>query len=180
MVILLLYLFLQHVLALSVMIQQSYRYVDLVYLIIYTILSLLRLRSSLFILIGFTLLRENRGNHSTIPWLASVGSIIHCLHPSIAYLLVYHPDLLLDQWHGGLFPTVASVLDELPCLLCLGSELVTKLTYGELDFLVNSPQSLKLCWLNLKLLVLPSIQNLEKSNAISCMKEMPNENGHEK
>ena len=78
------------------MICRSYRYVDLVDLIIYIILSLLKLRSSLFILIGFTLLRENRGDHSTISWLASVGSIIHCLHPSIAYLLVYHLDLLLD------------------------------------------------------------------------------------
>ena len=52
----------------------------------------------------------------TILWLASVGFIIHYLHPSIIFQLCFQPDLLLDFWHGGPFPTKASVLDKLPCL----------------------------------------------------------------
>ena len=52
----------------------------------------------------------------TILWLASVGFIIHCLHPSITFQLCFRPDLLLDLWHGGPFPTRASLLDKLPCL----------------------------------------------------------------
>ena len=52
----------------------------------------------------------------TILWLASVGLIVHYLHPSITFQLCFLPDLLLDLWHGGPLPTRASVLDKLPCL----------------------------------------------------------------
>jgi len=53
---------------------------------------------------------------STILWLACVGFIIHCLHPSITSQLCFRPDLLLDLWHGGPFPTRASLSDKLPYL----------------------------------------------------------------
>ena len=93
----------------------------------YVFMSLLRSGSSSPILIGFTF-------------------IIHYLHPSITFQFCFRPDLLLDLWHGGPFPTRASVLDKLPCYLCLGSELP------------------RLCWLNLKQIALPSIQCIWKWN----------------
>ena len=52
----------------------------------------------------------------TMLWLASVGFIVHYLHPSITFQLFLYPDLLLDLWQGGPFPTIASLLDKLPCL----------------------------------------------------------------
>ena len=52
----------------------------------------------------------------TILWLASVGLIYNYLHPSITFQLSLYPNLLLDLWHGGPFPTIASLLDKLPCL----------------------------------------------------------------
>ena len=63
----------------------------------------------------------------TILWLASVGFIIHYLHPSITFQLCFQPDLLLDLWHGGPFPTRAFVgqaslficVSALSCLGCL-------------------------------------------------------------
>ena len=85
------------------------------------LLSLLRLGSSWSILIGFTLLRENRGSHSHHCWLASVGFIIHCLHPSITFQFCFQPDWLLDLWHGGPFSLLKPLLDKPPCLYCVST-----------------------------------------------------------
>ena len=52
----------------------------------------------------------------TILWLASVGFIVHYLHPSITFQLFLYPDQLLGLWHVGPFPTRAFVLDKLPYL----------------------------------------------------------------
>ena len=119
----------------------------------YVCMSLLRPRSFWPILVGFTSLGRIDVIIPTILWLASVGFIVHYLHPSITFQLILYPDLLLDLWHGGPFPTRAFVLDKLPYLfvsrhvyLCLDSELP------------------RLCWLNLKQIELPSIQCIWKWN----------------
>ena len=90
----------------------------------------------------------------TILWLASVGFIIHCLHPSITFQWCSQPDLLLDLWHGGPFPLEHLCWTSFPLYLCLGSKL------------------LRLCWLNLKQIAIPSIQCIWKRNEY-LMKKIP-------
>ena len=75
----------------------------------YVLMSLVRPGSSRSILVGFTLLRENRGRHSHHT-LTCQCWFHHSLSPPIHYLLVlFQPDLLLDLWHVGPFPTRAFV-----------------------------------------------------------------------
>ena len=83
----------------------------------------------------------------TILWLASVGFIVHCLHPSISSQLCFNPtyyltcgmeDLLLDLWHGGPFPARTFVGQISMFILCLGSELVIEISFGELDCMHKS------------------------------------------
>ena len=101
----------------------------------YVLMSLLWLWSSWSILIGFTLLRENRG----LFWLASVGFTFHWLHPSITFQFCFQPDWLLDLWHGGPFPPTRTFVGQTSLsILCLGSELVTELSFGELDCMPKS------------------------------------------
>ena len=84
---LLLYWFLWHILTCGIMIWRSYLY-GLGCILYYVLMSLLWLWSSWSILIGFTLLRENRGSHSHHCFgLLVIGSIIS-LSSSIHYLPV--------------------------------------------------------------------------------------------
>ena len=81
---------------------------------------------------------EQRQSFSPLFWLASVGFIFHCLHPSITFQFSFQPNRLLDLWHGGSFSPLELLLDKPPCLYCLGSELVTKLAFGKLDCMPKS------------------------------------------
>ena len=82
---LLLYSFLWHVLAFSIWIWQSYKYVDLVVLIVYVCPYL-----DLEVLDPYSLILPSLGIIEviipTILWLASVGFIVHYLHPSNMFL----------------------------------------------------------------------------------------------
>jgi len=51
----------------------------------------------------------------TIVWLASVGFIIHCLHPSITFQLCFSPTYYLTCGMEDLSP-LEPLLDKLPCL----------------------------------------------------------------
>ena len=93
----------------------------------YVLMSLLIPGSCWSILIGFTLLRENRGSHSHHT-LARYCWFHHSLSPPIHYLpVMLWPDLLLDLWHGGPFPARAFVgqaclficVSALSCLGCV-------------------------------------------------------------
>ena len=69
----------------------------------------------------FTLLRENRGSHSHhLFWLASVGFIIHCLHPSITFQFCFNPTYYLTCGMEDLSP-LEPLLDKPPYLYCVSA-----------------------------------------------------------
>ena len=111
----------------------------------------------------------------TILWLASVGSIIHCLHPSITSQFSFQPDWLLDLWHGGSFSPLEILLDKPPYLYCVSalswwqnlplvSWIVCLNHYGRfsrcLAMCRTPPGHLRCCWLKLKAHVLPMLKLL--------------------
>ena len=105
---------------------------------------------------------------STIVWLASVGFIFHRLHPFITFQFVFNSTYDLTYGMEELFPTRTFVGQTSLFIVCLGSELVTELAFGELDCCLNhsgrlfrclalciTPSGhLKCCWLKLKAHVL--------------------------
>ena len=108
-------------------------------------------------------------------WLASVGFIIHCLHPSITFQFSFQPDWLLDLWHGGPFSPLEPLLDKPPCLYCVSalswwqtlpfvSWIVCLNHSGQLSQCLalcrTPPSHLKCCWLKLKAHVLPVLKIL--------------------
>ena len=133
------------------------------------LMSLLRLGISWSILMGFTLLREYRGSHSHhLFWLARVGFIFHCLHPSITFQFCFNPTYYLTCGMEDLSP-LETLLDKPPCLYCVStlswwhnlplvSWIVCPNHSGRLSrclALCRTPSShLRCCWLKLKAHVL--------------------------
>ena len=107
--------FLWHVLAFSVMIWRSYKYVDLDV----SILCILCPYSELEVLDLYSLVLPSLGRIevviSTVLWLASVGFIFHCLHPSITFQLCFNPTYCLTCGMEDL-SSLEPLLDKPPCL----------------------------------------------------------------
>ena len=139
--------------------------------------SLLRLWSSWSILIGFTLLRENRGSHShhCFGLLVLVPSFTIFTHPFPSILVFNLTDFLTYGMEDLFFSPIELLLDKPPCLYCVSalswwqnlplvSSIVCLNHYGRLSrclALCRTPLShLRCCWLKLKAHVLPVLKIL--------------------
>ena len=103
----------------------------------YVLMSLLRLGSSWSILIGFTLLMENRGSHShhCFGLLVLASSFTVSTHP-LPSSCVFNPTYYLTFGMEDL-SSLEPLLDKPPCQYCV-SELVTELAFGKLDCMPKS------------------------------------------
>ena len=160
------------------MIWRSYRYLDLVDLLYISYCPYSDLEVHYSYSLVHTLLRENRGDHSTIPWLASVGSIIS-LSSSI-HGLPFRLSPWLTTW-------LVAWRTSPHCSLCIGWAslfIVSRLWVGDKTYLwwVGVPCEFPL--VTKVVLAKPetfSAAMNTKSGKMKCyilyMKEMPNENG---
>ena len=150
-------------------------------------MSLLRLGSSWSILIGFTLLRENRGSHShhCFGLLVLASSFTISTHPfpsSFVFNLTYYLICGMED-----LSSLEPLLDKPPCLYCVSalswwqnlplvSWIVCLNHFGQLSWclaLCRTPHShLRCCWLKLKAHVLLVLENviyaLMEKNAKLC------------
>ena len=133
-------------------------------------MSLLRLGSSWFILIGFSLLRENTGSHShhCFGLLVLASSFIVSTHP-LPSSLVFSPTDFLTYGMEDLFSRLELLLDKPPYLYCVStlswwqnlhlvSWIVCLNHSGRLSRCLalcrTPPGHLRCCWLKLKAHVL--------------------------
>ena len=133
-------------------------------------MSLLWLWNSWSILIGFTLLRENRGSHShhCFGLLVLTPSFIVSTHP-LPFSLIFNSTDFLTYGMEDLFPLLEPLLDKPPCLYCvwalswwqnlpLVSWIVCLNHFGRLSRCLalckTPPGHLRCCWLKLKAHVL--------------------------
>ena len=100
------------------------------YLILCIDVPLLWLWSSWSILIGFSLLRENRGSHShhCFGLLVLASSFIVSTHP-LPSSFVSNPTYYLTYGREDLFPARTFVGQTSLFIVCLGSKLVTELAF---------------------------------------------------
>ena len=89
--------------------------------------------------IGFTLLRENRGSHShhCFGLLVLASSFIVSTHP-LPSNFVSNPTYYLTYGMEDFLPARTFVGQASLFILCLGSELVIELAFGELDCMPKS------------------------------------------
>ena len=88
----------------------------------YVLMSLLWLWSSWSILIGFTLLRENRCSHShhCFGLLVLASPFTISTHP-LPSSFVFNPTNFLTYGMDDLFPPLELLLDKPPCLYCVSA-----------------------------------------------------------
>ena len=104
----------------------------------------------------------------TILWIASVGFIVHCLHPSISFQFCFNATYYLTCGMEDL-SSLEPLLDKPPCLCCVSalswwknlllvSWIVCLNHFGRLSWCLalcrTPPGHLRCCWLKLKAHVL--------------------------